>query len=295
MAVTPWGGAEQIINLQGVTSGGVNAFISLLPFIEQSTLYSAYNANWSAWGPANSTITGVSISGFVCPSDSQTAGAFFTFPRTVPDGPTAGQRFTFTSYAGSSGSLTQTYYNLPVWKQANGILYNCGSFGAYSRSPVRASEITDGLSNTIAFGEVAHGLLSKTDQPNSGYGGSFYYYHHWTAWEPGGGPEFSEYYPINAIKKYKPAIGSSYDFAGAVVRGASSFHPGGANFAFCDGSVRFLKDTIDSWSLQPAVELPVGMGWTSVLGYTPSPGMKIGVYQALGTKSGGEVISANSY
>ena len=32
------------------------------------------------------------------------------------------------------------------------------------------------------------------------------------------------------------------------VDAASSFHPGGANFGFCDGSVHFLKDAINSWA-----------------------------------------------
>jgi prepilin-type processing-associated H-X9-DG protein len=47
---------------------------------------------------------------------------------------------------------------------------------------------------------------------------------------------------------------------------AGSFHPGGANFAFADGSVHFIKDSINMI-----------------------------VYQSLGTRGGGEVVSADSY
>src|SRR5436305_1377283 len=47
---------------------------------------------------------------------------------------------------------------------------------------------------------------------------------------------------------------------------ASSNHPGGANFAFADGSVKFLKDTIN-----------------------------MQVYWSLGTRAGGEVISSDTY
>ena len=50
------------------------------------------------------------------------------------------------------------------------------------------------------------------------------------------------------------------------IYGLSSYHPGGANVTMCDGSVRFIKDSISSATI-----------W------------------ALGSRAQGEVISSDSY
>ena len=67
------------------------------------------------------------------------------------------------------------------------------------------------------------------------------------------------------------------------------------NFAFLDGSVRFLKDTIDSWKPDPITGLPPGVTFGDEHKVLIGPAMRLGVYQKLSTRNGGEVISADSY
>ena len=61
----------------------------------------------------------------------------------------------------------------------------------------------------------------------------------------------------------------------------SSFHPGGANVLFGDGSVHFLKN----------VTADAGTNPDGSTRYTPQSLIQ----QALGTRAGGEVISADAY
>jgi len=87
---------------------------------------------------------------------------------------------------------------------------------------------------------------------------------------------------------------SQDDETGAYTEAASCFHPGGVDTAMLDGSVRFIKDTIDTWTIDQTTGWPLGVT-RNVSVWQLGPGAKVGICQALGSINGGEVISADAY
>jgi prepilin-type N-terminal cleavage/methylation domain-containing protein/prepilin-type processing-associated H-X9-DG protein len=286
------------------TDQGISCFTALSMYFEQGALANSYNFSINYRSDPNLTVSGTGLAMLWCPSDTEVAGVVFVEP------PSSRHNLPwpvyFTSYAGSYGQWAGRILGQPGstvadvvanLQQHNGAIVANGvhpqalpggaAVGA-SRGPVTLAAITDGTSNTIAFSEHAHGLLSKTD-------GSFF---SWNWWVSGnyGDTAFTEFYPINIQKKAKNYPGGTPTEAGGFINAATSFHPGGANFGFCDGSVKFLKDTISTWTLD-ANGSPLGATqqangrWviTDTTLYRP------GVYQALGSINGGETISADAY
>ena len=81
----------------------------------------------------------------------------------------------------------------------------------------------------------------------------------WCWWSDGatGDTLFHSLFPINPFKKVAPTVG--VEGITTWLPSALSYHPGGANFGFADGSVRFLKDSISCWQYNPATGYPVGV------------------------------------
>jgi prepilin-type N-terminal cleavage/methylation domain-containing protein/prepilin-type processing-associated H-X9-DG protein len=250
--------------------------IRLLPFIEQSTMFNAFNSSIHYSNPPNATVQATGVQTIWCPSDPKVSQIDFT------DFPTYGMRF--TSYKGNAGTwFTPGRYQDPtcmggafstLLAQADGI------FNFYSKYTIAA--VTDGTSNTFLLSEFAYGKMNTGDQAC------------WAWWDSGNYADtmFHTSVPLNPFNKIGDlaSVGVNADL---YTSAASSFHPGGANFAMCDGSVRFVKDSIQQAPVNPATSL--SMNVTPGAGNTYSWNGPITVYQALSTRAGGEVISSDQY
>ncbi len=270
-----------------ITSFG--PMMALSSKLEQGALYNAMNFSCNMYDMQNTTINATGLSVLWCPSDPGVSDAQmqgYVLPSGTPQFP-----MRYSSYAACAGTwfndVFANYYSPPTGQgQMNGVMY------AFSVTPL--SSITDGTSNTIAFAEHTRAVENTTDQVS---------WHWWTSGNYGD-TIFTTFWPINATKKLPYTCqGVS---ASPAVEGASSMHPGGANFAFCDGSVRFLKETTDSWTVNANSSsggytcIPTGLTvTTSSAGDTPiwnvANGTYFGVYQKLSTRGGGEVISSDQY
>jgi prepilin-type N-terminal cleavage/methylation domain-containing protein/prepilin-type processing-associated H-X9-DG protein len=254
------------------TNAGV--FVPLTQYVEQTQLFNAINFNVNIFDWENTTINAFGMSTIWCPTDpriDEQRSIGYVFLSFSPN-----MIMRYSSYAGSAGTwFTSQFGNPTQLGNMNGVIY--------SQSAVTFASITDGTSNTFAFSEHSEMILNP---------GEITCWHWWTSGNYGD-TIFTTFWPLNPQKRTTDQQGIS---AGAFVEAASSLHPGGANFAFMDGSVRFIKDSIQCWQNVQGnpYTAPNGLTWANGV-WTPAPGMQMPVYQALSTRNGGEIISSDSY
>ncbi|WZO96047.1 DUF1559 domain-containing protein [Isosphaeraceae bacterium EP7] len=277
-------------------------FVRLLPFLENSVISNAYNFNlpYTHTSGSNKTACGTSIGAYLCPSSVREPNGGLDALDPAEASLTGNLRigygvqdygapcYTDISATGLTGGVGSTaitpYRNNP--DRADGLL---------KVSQTRLSECTDGLSNTLAVAEDAGRdarYIANTQFANGNssavikiadrdqYFDAGLPRRFWRWAEADGAFGVSGSINNNKSKISLGRYSTSYPTPGVdptdginkVNNNAAnndeifSFHPGGANALFGDGSVKYLKET------------------TNVV-----------ILRGLVTPKGGEVISADSY
>jgi prepilin-type N-terminal cleavage/methylation domain-containing protein/prepilin-type processing-associated H-X9-DG protein len=259
-------GVHPVEAIGGRYANGTCWELELLPYLDQETLKNRWDPSDFSKNVAGerSATTAQVLQVLLCPSDPMTNPVCFV--DLSPWNPTyayAAGFYGLSSYGGNGG--TRSFPNKLA--TPDGIFFRDSRIGV--------ANVTDGTSNTFFFGERSHhdpeydGLAFNYDRPFYPLGrvGG------WAAVYAGVG-SLAEHLLSTAVPiNYRvPAGISAGQFLGPTgaetnrLCAYGSGHHGGANFAFADGSVRFLSEI------------------------TPVETLK-----ALSTRDGGEVVSANDY
>jgi prepilin-type processing-associated H-X9-DG protein len=200
----------------------------ILPYIEQGNLYD--NINFSGDHTSNMAIATNRVAGFLCPSSAEEFSS-------SADEVVNGKKCYTIHYMGNTGPIgtnpmTGQQYPRKTDKE--------GSYGKVADGGImttetchRMADVTDGTSNTYAFGEMSW-------NKHQGYRA----WHRGRVWTGGSAAYITSKnheWPINIGKQTNSSTYTSIKNSGPY----GSEHPGGAMFAMCDGSIRFLSETIN--------------------------------------------------
>ena len=239
----------------------------LLPYVEQAPLANATNFNLPTWVGQNSTTVATQVGVFLCPSANNPTPTCPMVDANLAPLPVANQAFARANYQYNMGWNDTSI-------QPPNINYDDPKLGCngpiYRNSRVPYAGVTDGLSNTVFASEKAPYLADAS----------------WVGIIPG-----YRHFAYNAFASAGTGgLGVNYDYPGSLLASHSgpslyedprvihppnsplghtdeffALHPGGANVLFGDGSVRFVKQSINL------------LAW-----------------QALSSRANGEVVSADS-
>jgi prepilin-type N-terminal cleavage/methylation domain-containing protein/prepilin-type processing-associated H-X9-DG protein len=291
--------------IYGGGAGRANPKVLILQYIEGGNTYNAFNLtyNLNAYGATtepNYTAQGQVINTYICPSDGNTTKI------GTPPAQAGYSNYMCSTGATASPFYGGTLYPPEETNQAflgifNVMLQETGTVPSAANptstygmvtSKVTMASIVDGSSNTGMFAETTMSPYAASSYPYPNPNSLFYVFCWSGTWNnqvyPTGcgnwsssqvawllqyrGGEWYRNLPTTANYSHtitpNSTLNDCINYTGFNQEhgAARSFHPGGANGAFADGSVHFFKNSVN-----PATWL------------------------ALGTRAGGEVVSSDSY
>jgi prepilin-type N-terminal cleavage/methylation domain-containing protein/prepilin-type processing-associated H-X9-DG protein len=264
----PPGMVSSVTNISDAEASG---FTFLLPFLEQDTTYKIYHFENPWWDTSNFQAVGTQVKTFFCPSNRD-GGLLDLAPYAElwsTDLPPVAAGLDYAFCKGANAALTHAWTTIPAEVR--------GVFAVHQSADldpgVRISDITDGTSSTFAMGDAAAGTpyylvrdLRHPSQPATDLSGqTIVLEQSWSAAGIGDvqHPWYGSVFAVTAQYGLAPnprdepmnrrpatptlcsGIGRGNNAKGVdFVGGFRSLHPGGCNFLFCDGGVRFLAETV---------------------------------------------------
>ncbi len=181
----------------------------VLPFLEQQTLFDGLGVATRPFGTANpappTPLAQTPLVVFQCPSD------------TGPDLNPLKRDYGKSNYRGVCGPVVPTVF-IPD-QDHGGVLFQ--------NSKVRFADVKDGTANTLALGEC------RLDAAEG---------HVAAAWA---GMDSSAGGVVYVSNVFWGLDTGDFAINGTGPQAFGSRHPGGASFGFCDGSVRFIHESVD--------------------------------------------------
>lgn len=243
--------------------------VGILPYLEQGNKFQQFDLTTNVNAAVNANARVQDIPTYLCPSD-RSAGVF-------PD-PVSGNPFGRCNYLGNMGTHAWQF-------ESNGATVKnttmTGVFAANTQCGIR--HILDGTSTTAFFSEIKRGARPNNDGTDVtqvalgawGAGNAAANANNLTPVAACNAPVTTFNYlglqycfgPLNSMYTHTVPINNTGRDCMVMTAdqfhvAARSYHPGGVNVAFVDGSVRFVTD-----------------------------GVNFGTWQALGTRCGGEVVN----
>ncbi len=267
--------------VQGTFTWGANSSTAqtwtfpIIPFLEQTTMYNALNQTVSAATFTNSTVALTKLSAFNCPSDPN-AGAIWISqkPTTIPNRCKGNYMLNWGNSDYEQNMLiTDSFAPANLGSFASVVSFRGPFMVNNNKTPIvppfGIRDILDGTSNTMMASEIkiVADFSGKSDSRGDIWSeGTKCGYMYTAATGPNSTiPDQLDGTSGCVNPASNPpcfaATGSQREF-----NAARSFHTGGVNVLFCDGSVKYIKDTVN-----------------------------LANWRALSTKDGAEVVSSDSY